>query len=465
MNTELAISQPQPLALSQAMSVEEVISHQLLVKEVSTRVMQEDVHFGKIPGTAKPTLYQPGAQTLCVTFRLVPEFFPEPRELPNGHREWLVKTQLRNMAGQPVGYGYGSCSTMEEKFRYRNDRTDGEVTAHGVPKTFWQIEDPKQKLQLLRQICEDPTGNYGTSKVDASGNIIPKGEKRPGEWRIVKYPESGGAKVANENLGDCWNTVLKMAIKRSLVHAVLNTTGASDTFTQDLEDLQGSMRDIGGDAEAHRHAPEPERAPESHRNAPPGHSTANPDDNLDMGPPAVPNEWLGTWKSQVITDREGGKHYLGNLTIEQLKRAKSRWDTADMTKADVATKKLAANVELGIAALQAPVAAKEIIEKAKPEPVPADGKPEYPAEKIALLRELCSEYVMTETQYLGYSLSGGLFSNLDTTKPIVSFEDDRLDNQLSDMIDTFAMYALNWGFTKTLPVEPKKGRKKKGELL
>jgi hypothetical protein len=40
----------------------------------------------------------------------------------------------------------------------------------------------------------------------------------------------------NPNLPDTYNTILKMACKRAQTAAVLTTTGASDIFTQDLED-------------------------------------------------------------------------------------------------------------------------------------------------------------------------------------------------------------------------------------
>jgi hypothetical protein len=45
-----------------------------------------------------------------------------------------------------------------------------------------------------------------------------------------------GARRANPDLYDTWNTVLKMSNKRALVAAVLNVTAASDLLTQDLED-------------------------------------------------------------------------------------------------------------------------------------------------------------------------------------------------------------------------------------
>ena len=53
-----------------------------------------------------------------------------------------------------------------------------------------------------------------------------------------RYRKFGGNRVENENIADTYNTVLKMAKKRSFVDAVLNATSASDMFTQDVEDIK-----------------------------------------------------------------------------------------------------------------------------------------------------------------------------------------------------------------------------------
>jgi hypothetical protein len=45
------------------------------------------------------------------------------------------------------------------------------------------------------------------------------------------------------NQSDIANTVLKMAKKRALVDAVLTITGASDCFSQDLDDMDDTTRE------------------------------------------------------------------------------------------------------------------------------------------------------------------------------------------------------------------------------
>ncbi len=46
------------------MSAQEVLQHAMVVQEVMQAVMRPDVHYGKIPGTDKPTLFQPRSDKL-----------------------------------------------------------------------------------------------------------------------------------------------------------------------------------------------------------------------------------------------------------------------------------------------------------------------------------------------------------------------------------------------------------------
>jgi exosome complex RNA-binding protein Csl4 len=65
------------LASTQAsgrMALAEIIQHISLVQEVMHTVMKPDVHYGKIPGTDKPTLYKNGAEVLCMVFRIAQSY-------------------------------------------------------------------------------------------------------------------------------------------------------------------------------------------------------------------------------------------------------------------------------------------------------------------------------------------------------------------------------------------------------
>ncbi len=206
---------------SSAMTVQQVLGQVALIQQIMGTAMKDGEHFGRIPGCGdKPTLLKPGAEKLCLTFRLAPTYELDERNLDGAHREYRVQCTLSSiLTGSFLGQGVGTCSTMEGKYRYRQGAA--EPTDKPVPRAYWDVrgEDPTKAQELI--------GGKGFSvrKVDGKG------------WMIAK----GGEKVENDNPADCYNTVLKMAKKRALVDAVLTATAASDIFTQDLEDISANI--------------------------------------------------------------------------------------------------------------------------------------------------------------------------------------------------------------------------------
>lgn len=168
---ELAVRHEEQAALEVRQQVNEL---QYLMQTA----LKPGEHYGNIPGTrGKPTLLQPGAEKICLMFKLVPRYQIKKTEMAGGHREVEVTCTLYQRGSDVVeGEGMGSCSTLESKYRYRNQ---------------WE-----------------------------------NGSKR---------------RVENPDIADVYNTVLKMAKKRAFVDAVKSTTAASDIFTQDVEDLPDWM--------------------------------------------------------------------------------------------------------------------------------------------------------------------------------------------------------------------------------
>lgn len=200
-----------------AMTPDRIIKQVRLIQDVMESIMKKNEHYGVIPGTNKPTLLKPGAEKLSVTFRLVPKYDIKQVDMPNGHREFQIVCNLIHApSGQFFGQGLGSCSTMENKYRYRN--ADPEITDRQVPKKYWDIRK--------------------AGKMDEAQNLLGgKGfvtKKVEGSWMIAKLT---GEKQEYDNPADYYNTVMKMAKKRAHVDAVLTATAASDIFTQDIEDL------------------------------------------------------------------------------------------------------------------------------------------------------------------------------------------------------------------------------------
>lgn len=121
----LAPAEKPPAMLSDCMSVEDVVKHMDLMKEAMKRVMlkNEDYRsFGVDPETGKekkPSLQKPGAEKLCVLFRLSPSF--ETSEVYDGqHLTVKSRCTLSHInTGKIVGSGNGMCSTKEKKYAKR----------------------------------------------------------------------------------------------------------------------------------------------------------------------------------------------------------------------------------------------------------------------------------------------------------------------------------------------------------
>lgn len=219
-----AATQPAAPAVPR-LSPADVVREVAVIKQIMAEVMKEGEHYGKVPGSTKPGLFQPGAQIIALTFRLGPRFRVTKTDVPGGHREFYVETDLYNhLTGQLVGMGVGLATTLETKWRYRS----GPVTFTGrsVPREYWDLRqsDPQKATELLGGRGYQPRKNPDT-----------------GFWEIVE----AGERTENDNPADVFNTALKMASKRSFVHAVMNTTAAGEMFT--TTEVDESVLQSGGE--------------------------------------------------------------------------------------------------------------------------------------------------------------------------------------------------------------------------
>lgn len=224
MSTELQTIQTQNGTLA-PLRASDVRAQVNLIQEVMRDVMQgpttidgrevPGVHYGTVPGCGdKPTLLQPGAHKLLMTFRLVAD--PDMTVIPmeRGHREVRCKVKIYSQSGVLLGAGVGTCSTMEGKYRYRTGPV--EFTDKPVPREYWDLRN----------------SNPAKAKALLGEGLIPK-KNEAGAWVCARQ----GEKVEHDNPADYYNTVEKMAYKRALVSATLTVTAASDIFTQDIEDM------------------------------------------------------------------------------------------------------------------------------------------------------------------------------------------------------------------------------------
>ena len=255
-----------------------------VIKQVMSEVMVNGRHYGVIPGCgSKPTLLKPGAEKLSLTFGLRPIIDPSKdviyTPLGGDHREVRIYVHITNRAGEELATGVGSASTLEAKYRYRNT-SDYEVTDQDIPK------DAKEKKTEYRK------QGFGMKKVD-------------GVWKWVKYKDS--VKSENPDLADTYNTVLKMAKKRAYIDGILSATGASDIFTQDVEDK----------AEGYD-----ETEAEEIIDTPLDNSTAGDE-------PAITEKQgkmlYAKWKERGIPDEEVKTYLKNTFGVEHIKEIKSVW--------------------------------------------------------------------------------------------------------------------------------------------
>lgn len=220
--------------------LEEMVAQRDRNVEYMRRVLKEGVHYGKIPGTGdKPTLLKPGAQALCRDLALHPDqvIMEHIADVLGKDHEgepflsYNIKCELfvikQDGTRVWVGSGVGACNSWEERYRWR---------------TSVRICPACGKDAIIK-------GNPKYAPRDERGAVI-DGYAKGGFlcWKKkdgcdAKFSDddpkiTGQAlgKVANEKVMDLDNTIFKQAAKRALVEAVLNVTGASDVFTQDVEE-------------------------------------------------------------------------------------------------------------------------------------------------------------------------------------------------------------------------------------
>ncbi len=199
---------------STELSVDEVLRHVALIEDVMDRVLKRDKHYGIIPGTEKPTLYKAGAEKLGVTFRLAPEYDEQVIDLGNSHREYRFKCRLRNIiTGAILGEGVGSCSTMESKYRWRQQK-------RVCPLCGKDAIIKGKKEYGGGWLCWKTKGGCG-AKFETGDETIESQEV---------------GRIENPDIADVWNTAYKIGKKRSYIDCTLTATATSDILTQDMED-------------------------------------------------------------------------------------------------------------------------------------------------------------------------------------------------------------------------------------
>lgn len=207
----------QSMVPSGRMAVAEVVQHAMVVQEVMQAVMKPGLHYGKVPGTDKPTLFKAGAEKLCMVFKIGDDYRMEDLSTSDVVRYRITCVGIHTPSGAVLGQGVGECSGSEEKYKWR------------------------------RAVCDE--------EFDAT----------PQHLRREKFGKAKGGgfykqKQVRTEPSDLANTVLKMAAKRAKLAMVLNVLAVSDMFNQDLEDLDDTLREHLTEDDAQPHATQAQQA-------------------------------------------------------------------------------------------------------------------------------------------------------------------------------------------------------------
>lgn len=221
-------------------------------------MLVEGVDYGVIPGTDKPVLLLPGAQKICTFFGYAPHYELACIEDWNGSSYgeplfYYKYTCVLSKGGNPVGEGQGSCNSWESKYRYRW------VKAEDIPARYSQEEVDAFTVRE-GSIFEfdfavkksETSGKYGKSldywqrfhdAIEATRARHVERDTKNGKkwgWEI----DATLYRIPNDQFADIINTCQKMGQKRAYVAATLSATGASQYFTQDLEDTTESLDQV-----------------------------------------------------------------------------------------------------------------------------------------------------------------------------------------------------------------------------
>jgi hypothetical protein len=171
------------------------------ISQVMASVMKVEVDYGVIPGTKKPTLFQPGSEILFRLFNysFEVEVVDKVEDWQNAFFRYQVKGIARDESGRIIAEGLGEANSKESRYQHRF-----------CPK------------------CE-------------SGVWDNRNDSRGGAAFVCKakcgFTADLPSEVPTKFDFELVNTILKMAVKRAKIAAALTGTAASHFFTQDTEDL------------------------------------------------------------------------------------------------------------------------------------------------------------------------------------------------------------------------------------
>lgn len=208
--------------LTPAVNVRVALEAYQSMKEFVSGVLREEVDYGKVPGSSKPSLLKPGAEKLT-------RFFGLAITLPEARAKRVEDWTGEQHGGEPFFYfSYtaqawhgdrliaeceGSVNSWEKKYRYRDQ-------SRKCPKCGKETIIKGKDEYGGGWLCFAKKGGCGAKYQDEDPAII---------GQVT-------GQIKNPDVFDLVNTIQKMAQKRAIVGVALLACNASEYFTQDIED-------------------------------------------------------------------------------------------------------------------------------------------------------------------------------------------------------------------------------------
>jgi hypothetical protein len=228
--------------------------------EFSKSILKDGLDFGVIPGVQKPSLYKPGAEKLRFVYGLGVEFetIESNVDRKDPFVDYTYRCTVRSKTGQILSQCEGNCNSLEPKFGYLW-KTASELPGVDLSTLISKTTGKKQFEFDFAITKAETSGKYGkpqeywakwlAATVDGTAKKVirktQKGKEMEG-WEM--NDEVTVYRVLNPDVIGMKNTIMKMAQKRAFVGAILLATGASEFFTQDVEDME-----IGGAIHSETH--------------------------------------------------------------------------------------------------------------------------------------------------------------------------------------------------------------------
>lgn len=234
------------------LDVQQAVDRRNAIVTFVQKIMVDGTDFGKVPGVDKPTLLQPGAEKLIAFFGLTPKM-----ELVDKIEDWkggdhggeplfFYRYRCTISRGERVlGVEEASANSWEVKYRYRwvpEDQVPPHLDKSNLPKRDSSISEFTFAVEK-----KETTGQYGKpaeywnrfeEAIKNHTAVVTQRKTKAGKdmqaWTIpaIAY------RIPNPENADTINTIMQMAEKRAKIRAVRSCTGASEFFTQDVEDMQ-----------------------------------------------------------------------------------------------------------------------------------------------------------------------------------------------------------------------------------